>query len=201
MASEPLPHTTRLSGTPRASSSVPPCCSKESVSAKSTVSLGSSWTSPSNKSCVQEVDLVPSWSALYKSDVLKAWDRGATRCPTKSSIIKVGESRSIVLSKGQNMVAVTYDHPNGCKCHNWACSCEGNAFVHLDPSQSSLGNAQDTASYLKCPSFGHDFCLHRLRGRSLSAFTRLSLVSLFVSKGGRWRGLGGGWHENSRISE
>lgn len=40
----------------------------------------------------------------------KAWERGAILCPTKTLIIKVGESYSILLSKGQNIVAVTYNH-------------------------------------------------------------------------------------------
>lgn len=42
--------------------------------------------------------------------------------PTKISIIEAEESHSILLSKGWNMVAVTYNHLNGCKCHNRACS-------------------------------------------------------------------------------
>lgn len=52
----------------------------------------------------------------------------------------------MLLSKGRNMVAVTYDHLNGCKCHNRACSCTGNGFCSSS-SKPGLdgGNAMDTA--------------------------------------------------------
>lgn len=84
------------------------------------------------------------------------------------------------------MVLVTYNHRNGCKCHNWACSREGNSLVCLNLSQSSWGDVLDTASYLRSPSFPYDFYPLSLSGCSLSAIcAAVSGMTVCLSWGSR----------------
>lgn len=82
------------------------------------------------------------------------------------------------------MVTVTYNHLNGCKCPNWACSREEGEFVCSNLNQSRWRNALDTASYLMCPSSLNDFCPLSLSGCSLSAICAV-VRSLFVCEGVR----------------
>lgn len=121
--------------------------------------------------------------ACNKSDVVEKPGREVQySCPTNTLIIKVEESLSIPLSKGWNTVAVTYNHLNGCKCHNGACSWEGNGLVCLNLSQSSWGNVLDTGSYLRCPLFQNYFYLLSMSGCSLSPI-RAAVSGLFVCEG------------------
>lgn len=90
--------------------------------------------------------------------------------------VKAEKSHRILPSKGQNMVVVTYNYLNGCKCHNWVFSFERTDSVCLNPSR---GNVLETFCYLGCPSFPNDFCLLSPNGCSLSAIWA-AVCGLFV---------------------